>query len=310
LQTLKGHRKGLDHAFFSPDGKNVVTTSWDGTARIWDAESGKTLHELQRRETLVSWLRGVKSISVVFSPDGKKIVVSDANNTFRVLDAVSGKKLHTLTGLGGYVYSSTFSPDGTKFAIAGGDSNKTEGNGIAIVYDINTGRALQTLVGHEVPLCVVVFSPDGKKIVTADYKGGVRIWDTETGRVLQKLEGLPDDYVRPVVFSPDGKKIITVVSWDHNIVRIWNVETGKILQTLEAPRVSDAIFSSDGERIVTGSGNRGAIEIWNAESGKLLQTLPEHMKVGSFYTFSADGRKAVTTSWNDTTHTVRIWTLE
>ena len=29
------------HAAFSPDGKHIVTASWDKTTRVWDAETGR-----------------------------------------------------------------------------------------------------------------------------------------------------------------------------------------------------------------------------------------------------------------------------
>jgi len=31
---------------FSPDGKRIVTGSWDQTARVWDADTGKELRRL------------------------------------------------------------------------------------------------------------------------------------------------------------------------------------------------------------------------------------------------------------------------
>jgi len=39
LATLTGHRDLVNTAAFSPDGKRVVTASFDNTARVWDAES-------------------------------------------------------------------------------------------------------------------------------------------------------------------------------------------------------------------------------------------------------------------------------
>jgi WD40 repeat protein len=41
--VLRGHQKWLMHAAVSVDGKRIMTTSEDGTARIWNAASGKEM---------------------------------------------------------------------------------------------------------------------------------------------------------------------------------------------------------------------------------------------------------------------------
>ena len=53
-------------AAFSPDGRFVVTASEDGTARIWEAATGKAIGEPLRHEKKVS--------SAAFSPDGRFVV--------------------------------------------------------------------------------------------------------------------------------------------------------------------------------------------------------------------------------------------
>ena len=52
---------------FSPDGKKIVSGSYDKTIRVWDAETGKEIiPPLEEHSGTVS--------SIAFSPDGKKIV--------------------------------------------------------------------------------------------------------------------------------------------------------------------------------------------------------------------------------------------
>ena len=53
------------HAAFSPDGSRIVTSSNDGTARLWDAQTGKPGTVLKGHEAPVT--------SAVFSPDGRMI---------------------------------------------------------------------------------------------------------------------------------------------------------------------------------------------------------------------------------------------
>ena len=74
LAVLQGHTGRVNSAAFSNDGTRVVTTSWDGTARIWDAESA----------TVIAVLKGVQNVA--FSRDGKKVVTASEVSTQRIWD--------------------------------------------------------------------------------------------------------------------------------------------------------------------------------------------------------------------------------
>jgi predicted HicB family RNase H-like nuclease len=64
--TLKGHTDTVWWTAFSPDGSRIATASADGTAKIWDAKTGRELI------TLKGHTGGIYCIA--FSPDGKLLI--------------------------------------------------------------------------------------------------------------------------------------------------------------------------------------------------------------------------------------------
>ena len=51
LQRLRGHTSGVTWAGFSPDGRVLASTSWDGTLRLWRCDSWKTVAVLDARNS-------------------------------------------------------------------------------------------------------------------------------------------------------------------------------------------------------------------------------------------------------------------
>ena len=45
--TLEGHSDAVWACEFAPNGKTIVSASWDETLKIWDVESGKCLTTLE-----------------------------------------------------------------------------------------------------------------------------------------------------------------------------------------------------------------------------------------------------------------------
>jgi hypothetical protein len=43
IQTLIGHTSEVMSCAWSPDGQRILSTSWDRTLRVWDANTGKEL---------------------------------------------------------------------------------------------------------------------------------------------------------------------------------------------------------------------------------------------------------------------------
>ena len=79
LQKLEGH--SLNHSpfpIFLPDGKGVLTSTWDQTSQtwttqIWDTDTGGELQKLEERMERLESIR-----SYAFSPDGTKVFIGAA----------------------------------------------------------------------------------------------------------------------------------------------------------------------------------------------------------------------------------------
>jgi hypothetical protein len=113
--VLKGDTDFVYSAAFSPDGKRIVTASWDKTVRLWEAETGKPIGEPLRGHADAVY-------TAAFSPDGKRIVTASADKTVRLWDAETGKPIgEPLTGHADSVSSAAFSPDGKLIVTASGD---------------------------------------------------------------------------------------------------------------------------------------------------------------------------------------------
>ena len=106
--TLTGHTNYVSSIAFSPDGRTLVSGSWDETVCLWDAETG------EQKRTLTGHTDSV--YSVVFSPDGKTLASGSGDGTVRLWDAMTGEHKWTLTGHTNDVYGVAFSPDGRTLA--------------------------------------------------------------------------------------------------------------------------------------------------------------------------------------------------
>jgi WD40 repeat protein len=100
-------------AAFSPDGKRVVTASSDGSARVWDANSGANLVALTGHTARVS--------SAEFSPDGRRVLTSSVDGTARLWDLVANRQLALLKTHTNWVNQAKLSPDGKRVVTASED---------------------------------------------------------------------------------------------------------------------------------------------------------------------------------------------
>jgi WD40 repeat protein len=77
--SLQGHTRTVTSVAFGPDGKRLVSGSYDQTVKVWDTETGQLTLSLQGHASEVS--------SVAFGSDGKRLASASWDRTLKVWDA-------------------------------------------------------------------------------------------------------------------------------------------------------------------------------------------------------------------------------
>jgi WD40 repeat protein len=287
-----GHTGMVESVAFSPDGGTVVSGGIDPLVRVWDAATGKQLHELPISATQDN---PPTVISVVFSPNGKTIAVTTVDMPITFWDSETGMKQEEGLLHKQHARSVIFSPDGSKLGVVVGNSIR--------IWDLKTKKIVFDVVRNIGPQ-KVIFSPDGTLLV-ADSGD---IWKWATGETVfenQWLSPKPGTWWIPgqaIAFSPDGKYLVGAgdgfVEWD------W----AERKQTLRQPdgKFFCVAVSSDGKTIATG-GADGLVKLWDFDTGRFKQNLARHTDQVTGISFSPDGKRLASASRDKT---VLISTLE
>ena len=281
------HDEAVFSAQFSADGQRVVTASYDKTAQVWDAASGKAIGQPMRHEDAV--------ISAQFSADGQRVVTASEDKTARVWDAASGKAIGQPMRHEDAVNSAQFSADGQRVVTASLDKT-------AQVWDAASGNAIGQPMRHEDAVNSAQFSADGQRVVTASEDKTARVWDAASGKAI----GQPmrhEGWVRSAQFSADGQRVVTAS--EDNTAQVWDAASGNAIG--QPMRHEDAVisaqFSADGQRVVTASLDNTA-RVWDAASGKAIGEPIRHEGWVYSAQFSSDGQRVVTASKDNT---AQVW---
>ena len=210
-------------------------------------------------------------------------------------------------------------------------------NPISVIASLPSGILLErTLKGHSNWVDSVAYSPDGQTVASGSNDKTIKLWNVNTGNLLQTFEG-HSKWVNSVAYSPDGQtlasgsndnsvgEVLASGSFDDTI-KLWNVKTGKLLQTLEgnSHSVNSVAYSPDGQTLASGgsisyqelirlkyspdlaSGSYDqSIKLWDVKTGKLLQTLKDDSGSVKSVAYSPDGQTLASGS-----STIKLWDVK
>lgn len=164
LQSWEGHTGQVTSVEWSPDGRYLVTTSDDFTAKVWDPRNGGLVAQFTGHTDRVyraSWSR-----------DSTLVVTGSNDGTAQVWAAQSGQRVRELVKSTSAVYPVAWSPDG-KYVAAGGVDATIR------VWATDTWRAMSPFYGHSGYVDVIAWAADSTRMASGSDDTTVRIWQVQ-----------------------------------------------------------------------------------------------------------------------------------
>jgi len=287
IATLKGHTDFVRGVAITPDGRLIVSGSWDRTIKVWNVLTNQLLATLEGHTGSV-WC-------VAITPDGKRIVSGSSDKKIKIWDGDNYQLLATLEGHLNEVMGVAITSDGNRVVSCSCDKTVK-------IWDSQNYKLLATLEGHTNHVLRVAISFDGNCVVSGSRDNTIRVWNGQSHQLLAKLEGHLG-CVYGIAVSSDGKRIVT--SGEDKTIKVWDGNSLKLIATLEGH--TDAVrvvaISPEGKRIISGSWSK-TVMVWDGKSFKALATLIGH--TGAIYGASVTDEGKIIVSGSDDS-TVKVW---
>jgi RNA polymerase sigma factor (sigma-70 family) len=328
---FRHHLLRLTAAAFSANGKLLATAGEDGRTCVWDATTGRLIHESTT---------GVNHIDsgLAFAPDGKRLAVANGHGGFVVLNAKTGEEESRVQcpAKGKYwTFAAAFPPDGKPLMLFEGDEAgellgvydgrtaerltllaaprkaasvlhvAADGKSVAVAQEtsvrllaLDTGKELRTFDLGTTPVSAAL-SRDGRTLASLDDAGTVRLWDARTGKELRALTPGKDDKLRGcVALSPDGK-LLALAGHKRKTAELFDTASGKKVRDIPCDGTwgSCLAFAPNGKTLTVAEHAR--LRLWDVASGEERLTGGQgHVRGAAFGAYSADGRRIVSVGWD------------
>ncbi|KAK9450267.1 WD40-repeat-containing domain protein [Limtongia smithiae] len=215
---FEGHTGNITGIGFQNEGKWMVTSSEDGTVKVWDMRSPV----VQR-----SYKHKVPVNDVVIHPNQGELISCDEGGNVRIWDLSENTCAHQLIPQEDTpVRSVSVATDGSML-VAGNNKGNCYVWKMVNSRDTTSLHPVTKFRAHTKYVTRVLLSPDVKHIATCSADHTARIWSTDTFALETTLAG-HQRWVWDCAFSADSAYLVTACS-DH-YARLWELSTGHIIR--------------------------------------------------------------------------------
>lgn len=185
VAQMRGHGGPVRAVAISPDGRSVLSGSFDTSVIRWSVATGFAGQVLRFHASAVN--------AVVFLDD-RRMATAGADAQIAIWTAGRSKPDTVLTGHGAPIVALAVSPDRTMLASASWDRSVR-------LWPLDGSTQPRVLEGHKQNVNGVAFTPDGRSLVSVGYDLTVRIWPVSGG--APEVVTLPSP-LNAIAIAPDG----------------------------------------------------------------------------------------------------------
>ncbi|MCU0704229.1 MAG: WD40 repeat domain-containing protein [Fimbriiglobus sp.] len=292
LTNFTAHTSNVVGAGLTPDGKLLASLDEkEMTVIMWDVATGRQIRAF-RGESAAK-----KGACLAVRPDGRQVAAGFESGQIRLFPISDSDDHRTFAESKVKLMAAAYSPDGQRFATAGGDA-------VVRVYDTATGTLTKELKGHKIAVTALAWvTPTTLASAGADKL--VKLWDVTTGTAKDAAGHTVA--VLAVAADPAGKVLLS--GGADMTVRGWNPTTGEPtkLKFDGTSAVCALAVSADGKRAAVGlaSGKLRLLAIKEDSLALLGEVTAAHSAGVAAVAFSPGGDKLATCGGDGL---VKVWT--